>query len=234
MQTRRAEGPRRPRGRPSHTDVAAPTEAALLDAALEAFAEDGFNGTSVRDVARRLGVSHNLLPQRFGSKERLWYAAVDHGFASVAADLKVEIDADDPFVTLRATIVTAVMVFASHPAVLKILNYEAVRPGPRLDYLFQRHVGPVAIGVEKNLEVLQRCGLARPVPWAGFYFLVIHGAAGPLTLSPLAEHFGHRVSADDPVALRAYAEAIAELLVSGIALDSSGARTLNLQASPSP
>ena len=33
----------------------------------------------VREIARRLDVSHNLIPQRFGSKEDLWYAAVDHG-----------------------------------------------------------------------------------------------------------------------------------------------------------
>jgi AcrR family transcriptional regulator len=207
----------RPRGRPASAGSAAPTDVEILDAALEAFADEGYAGTSVRDLARRLGVSHNLLPQRFGSKERLWYAAVDHGFRSLAAQLHVEVAPDDPFETVRNLIVTFVVGIATRPALLKILNNEAARAGPRLDHLFERHIGPVASSVERNLSELQRCGLARPIPRAGFYFLLTHGAAGPLALGPLAERFGHRVSADDPVALREYAESIADLLIHGIA-----------------
>jgi AcrR family transcriptional regulator len=56
----------------------------LLPLALEAFADLGYEGASMRDLCRRLGVSHNLLHQRFGSKDRLWYAAVDHGFKALA------------------------------------------------------------------------------------------------------------------------------------------------------
>ena len=37
--------------------------------------------------SRQLGVSHNLIPQRFGSKDRLWYAAVDQGFGTLLSDL---------------------------------------------------------------------------------------------------------------------------------------------------
>lgn len=50
----------------------------LLQAALEAFAETGYDGTSVRQLSRRLGVSHALLTARFGSKEGLWFAAMEH------------------------------------------------------------------------------------------------------------------------------------------------------------
>lgn len=32
-------------------------------------------------------VSHNAIPQRFGSKKKLWDAAVDHGFGRVSEDL---------------------------------------------------------------------------------------------------------------------------------------------------
>ena len=64
-------------------------------AALDEFAENGFAGTSVRKLARDLGVSHNLIPQRFGSKERLWYAAVDQGFGALATDLFANLDATE-------------------------------------------------------------------------------------------------------------------------------------------
>jgi TetR/AcrR family transcriptional regulator len=72
----------------------------LLPVALEAFADLGYEGASMRDLCRRLGVSHNLLHQRFGSKEGLWRAAVDHGFRSLATELVPDSD-DDDLVRLR-------------------------------------------------------------------------------------------------------------------------------------
>ena len=63
------------------------TDGDLLDLALDAFADGGYEGTSVRELCRRLGVSHNLVHERYGSKEQLWYAAIDHGFRRLASEL---------------------------------------------------------------------------------------------------------------------------------------------------
>jgi AcrR family transcriptional regulator len=214
-----ARAPARRRGRPPATAGPVVTDDEILDAALEAFAEDGYAGTSVRDLARRLGVSHNLVPQRFGSKERLWYTAVDHGFAALGHDAQVEVVPDDPFETLRRVIVGFVLATAGRPALLRILNQEAARPGPRLDHLYDRYIGPTSRSVEHALEELSRQGRARVVPTAAFYFLLTHGVAGPVALGPLASKFGTTVSADEPEALRAYAEAVADVLIHGIALE---------------
>jgi TetR/AcrR family transcriptional regulator len=51
------------------------TRRAVLDAAERLFAERGFAGTSVRDLAAASGVSHPLIQHHFGTKEEL-YAAV--------------------------------------------------------------------------------------------------------------------------------------------------------------
>jgi TetR/AcrR family transcriptional regulator len=75
----RAEAAPRGRGRPRAGDEV--DLAMLLQAALDAFAETGYDGTSVRELSRRLGVSHALLTARFGSKEGLWFAAMEHGLA---------------------------------------------------------------------------------------------------------------------------------------------------------
>jgi AcrR family transcriptional regulator len=207
----------RPRGRPAASDPAAATDEAILDAALEAFAEDGFNGMSVRDISRRLGVSHNLVPQRFGSKEKLWHAAVDHGFAALARATQVDVVPGDPFRTMRRLIVAFVEAFAARPALLRIVNQEATREGPRLQHLYERYIGPSSAAVETALAELTKCGLARPIPAASFYFLLTHGVAGPVALEPLAGRLGHTVATHDPEALRAYAEAVADLLIEGIA-----------------
>jgi AcrR family transcriptional regulator len=49
--------------------------AAILQAAREAFAERGYARTTIRDVARRAGVTHGLVMRHFGSKEGLMLAA---------------------------------------------------------------------------------------------------------------------------------------------------------------
>lgn len=51
---------------------AAATRQALLDAAIELFAERGYDRTTVRDIATRAGVNQALLFRYFGSKEALF------------------------------------------------------------------------------------------------------------------------------------------------------------------
>jgi AcrR family transcriptional regulator len=50
--------------------------AAILDAARHAFAEQGYTRTTLREIARRAGVTHGLISRQFSSKERLFLAAV--------------------------------------------------------------------------------------------------------------------------------------------------------------
>ena len=52
----------------------------LLHAATDAFAEQGFDGTSLRAIADSAGVSFQLIAYYFGSKEELWVATVDYLF----------------------------------------------------------------------------------------------------------------------------------------------------------
>src|SRR5262249_58061919 len=44
----------------------------ILEAALAAFAEHGFHGASMRDIAARAEVSQSLLHHHFGTKDALW------------------------------------------------------------------------------------------------------------------------------------------------------------------
>jgi len=62
-------------------------DAEILDAALKAFAAQGYDAMSLRALNAELGLSHGTISQRFGSKERLYFAAVDLGFATFVADI---------------------------------------------------------------------------------------------------------------------------------------------------
>src|SRR2546427_283576 len=78
-------------GRPKAQDAPVTLEQ-ILDAAFRAFATYGYDGVAVRTLNRELGVSHNLIHQRFGSKQGLWYAAVDRAFSQQVMELATAFD----------------------------------------------------------------------------------------------------------------------------------------------
>jgi AcrR family transcriptional regulator len=208
----------RRRGRPATGEPTPVTDIEILDMALEAFAELGYEGASIRDLGRRLDVSHNLIPQRFGTKEKLWYAAVDQGFGRLSVDLWTVLQdpPGDEIGRLRIMVQRFIEASAGHPALLRVINQEATTPGPRLDYLFRQFIEPIRLFGDSVLAPLSERGLARATPASLFYFLLVHGAGGPFALSPLAQHFGETVDPSDPVAVREHAERVVEILFDGL------------------
>jgi AcrR family transcriptional regulator len=192
---------------------------ALLPLALEAFADMGYEGASLRALCRRLGVSHNLLHQRFGSKDRLWYAAVDHGFKVLGQDLVVGSGADeheDDLDRLRLLMIRWLELTAARPALAKIINQEATTGGPRLDYMFDHYIAPVTSVVAGFLRKLEAEGRVRHLDPGTWHFLVMHGAGGPLSLRALADRFGGAPASEEEV--RLYAADVVDVLLSGITL----------------
>ncbi len=53
------------------------TKNRILDEALIAFAENGYKGTNLRDLAARLGLSKSALYKHYESKEAIWNALLD-------------------------------------------------------------------------------------------------------------------------------------------------------------
>ena len=211
----------RRRGRPTLDDASTLDTGRLLDAALEAFAERGYEGTSVRELARDLGVSHNLIPQRIGTKDQLWFAAVDHGFgaladALVAAGEAADAAGGDDVERLRALVVGFIEANARRPALLRIINQEAAANGPRLDHLFVQYLDPVRAYGADLLARLEADGRVRTGSVSLVYFLMTHGAGGPLALPGLAERFGEAVDPDDADAVHRHAVRAAEVIFDGL------------------
>ncbi len=207
----------RRRGRPAGADEII-DDSLVLDAALAAFGDRGFEGMSVRELSRALDCSHNLIPQRFGSKEKLWYAAIDRGFELLAREL-LEVTAktaDDDVRQLRSQVVRFIEVNASRPALLRVIHAEASSPGPRLDYLFEKYIEPVRAFGEETLARLHKSGAVRLESVMLMYFMMTHGAGGPSMLPALAERFGGAVDPTDPQAVRMWAEHAASMIFDGL------------------
>src|SRR6202012_4184657 len=74
------------RGRPRIRD-----DDEILRAALHAFAEHGYDGMSLRTLNAEMGLSRGTINQRFGSKEQLCHAAVEHQCRHLSEDLNAEL-----------------------------------------------------------------------------------------------------------------------------------------------
>src|ERR1700753_2127764 len=74
---------------------------AVLDAAIELFAERGPAGTPIRDLATRSGVNHGLCYRHFGTKDQLVAAVLDRlsthlqelvASQTPAAEIEIQVD----------------------------------------------------------------------------------------------------------------------------------------------
>lgn len=133
-------------GRPPGAD-ADKTRTAILDAALQAFAERGFEGASIREITGSIGVGHNLVRHYFGSKEDLWRAAVWHGLGPVATRITemFDVQAARPLrPTLRAGLELLVVEAAANPDAFRLFLAEALRGGPRFDRIYDDVLEPIA------------------------------------------------------------------------------------------
>jgi TetR/AcrR family transcriptional regulator len=204
----------RRRGRPRADESPASSDEILL-AALQSFADRGYDGTSVRELNQALGVSHNLINRRFGSKERLWRAAVDRWFGELVEVLAPAANlagTGDPLERLREFVVIFIEANARRPEIVRLMNVEASIGGPRLDYIFERFIAPVLLPAAALASRLEADGKLRPVPVGTLFFLLAHGATAPAAHRPLAALVGI-ADPTDPATVRAHARAVAELLM---------------------
>ena len=162
------------------------TRQKLLDAALEAFSENGFKGTSTRDIADRAGVHHPLITYHFKNKETLWRASADQVFSDFAATLTAarrESAGEPPRERMATMIRTYVRYAARNPALHKLLLQESSRASGRLDWLVEMHLRPVYEAVVEELAPLQREGLAPQGNTALLFNLIRVASGGTLALA---------------------------------------------------
>ena len=143
----------------------ATTRERILAAALEVFAERGFDGARVRDIAERAGANLGLLTYYFTDKQQLWKAAVASAFAELAEELGGVLgpDGGDELADLERIVRHFVGFVARRPAFMQLMNDEGKRDGPRMRWLADTHVRPLYEGMRRRIERAQSRGLLAPM-----------------------------------------------------------------------
>lgn len=141
------------------------TQQKLIDAAIEAFAENGYKGTSTRDIADRAGVHHPLITYHFKNKEQLWHAAADRVWTAFRAELTAALAAersDSPRREMATVVGTYVRYAQRQPALHKLMAQEANAPNKRLEWLAETHLKPFHELLFARVRTLQGAGIAPP------------------------------------------------------------------------
>jgi len=162
------------------------TQQKLLDAAIEAFSESGFKGTSTRDIADRAGVHHPLITYHFKNKDQLWRSAADRIFREFNVSL-VKAMADIPESRPKDRAETFVRTYVRYahdqPALHKFILQESSHPSARLDWLVENHLKPLFEIVVESLRELQQLGIAPSGDPAILFNMIRVSAGGLLALS---------------------------------------------------
>jgi TetR/AcrR family transcriptional regulator len=108
-----------------------PRKEEILDVATRHFAERGYEGTSMNDVAEAVGVRKASLFYHFETKEALYEAVLGRLIATVATPLSAAYEGEGTWeerLVNAADTVTAVL--AAHPYAARLLLREAMDWGP--------------------------------------------------------------------------------------------------------
>lgn len=161
------------------------TQQRLLDAAIAAFSENGFKGTSTRDIAERAGVHHPLITYHFKNKDLLWRAAADRVFNDFNNSLDQAMadgDSSDPRGEMESLVRAYVQYAHRQPALHRLMLQEASYPNPRLDWLVETHLRPFSETMVARVSELQRRGIAPDGNPAILFNMLRVSAGGLLAL----------------------------------------------------
>ena len=193
------------------------TQQKLLGAAIEAFSENGFKGTSTRDIAERAGVHHPLITYHFKNKDQLWRAAADHAFSAFTLSLarSLEEHRNKCPKTRMSELIRAYVDYAKQqPALHKVMIQEASCPSPRLDWLIDTHLKPLFEVIFRMIAKLQELGVAPPGNPALLFSMIRLSSGGLLALgNELSGSSG--IDIEDPETLVEISDMIIALFLPG-------------------
>ena len=166
------------------------TRQRILSAAIEGFAEFGFDACSLAEIARRSRIKKALVQYHFETKEKLWKAAIEQLWTTMRQTLPGQLSATPlaaDQTSLRFVLRQIIHFARDNPAWVGIMFREAATPGPRLDWFIDNYLKQ---DFEEGTEFIRQAQLHGLLP-AGSAIHLLHIISGALTylliVSPLTE-----------------------------------------------
>jgi AcrR family transcriptional regulator len=174
--------------------------AALLQAGVEVMAEQGYHGSSIRDIARRANMSTANLYHHFGSKQELLFRIMVAGIDDLleASETGMAEAPPDPASQLRALVIAHVVAHSDRSAVSFVTFQEIRHLTPadqdtmraRMDAQQRRFNGVVDEGIAAGMFRTERPReTARAMASMCTAVATWFNPRGPRTPMEIAEHY---------------------------------------------
>jgi AcrR family transcriptional regulator len=187
-------------------------EKALIQVGSELLSEEGIEGLSLREVARRAGVSHSAVYRHYADKEALLAAIASRGFIDLAEELatKTRPFSGAPRTKLYAGSRVYVQFARQHPHLLRVMfgslphaQYPDLQQAARKT--FDLLVDMIAEGQEQG-----SLSQGETLKIALTYWSLLHGLSNILTAEKIPYGLAHGITEEDLV------RQVVDLLFTGI------------------
>jgi TetR/AcrR family transcriptional regulator len=182
------------------------TRKAILDAALNEFAERGFDGASMRRIGDRAGLEYTLITYHYRTKDALWKAVAENAFEQIRTlwDAAIPVDSDmSAAERVRIEFKTFLRFTVEQTAFHHFMLRENQGSSPRMNWLIQQILKKSRDRILPQIRAAQEEGsLIEGNPDHVYYMLI--GMAS--TLSSLNREMSETIgfSIRDPKAVASY------------------------------
>jgi len=191
----------------------------ILLAATREFARSGFTGASTLLIAKNANSKQPLLHYHFGSKEKLWLAAVDFAFIElkVTFDTIEETAGDLEEIDILKLMLRTINRFASrHPLHIDILRQEMGSESRRSQYILKNYLSPMYLSLNAVIKSATDKGQIKKVH-PQFLSSMLFGAfthyytSGPSTKAMFS------IDINDPAKIKQHGDWLVEIIFRGLA-----------------
>ncbi len=119
--------------------------ATLMTIATPLFAQKGFHGVSVRELAKAADMNLSMISYYFGGKEALYTAVLNEQFATLGQVAEIKSLALDPLGKFERYIHSTVERYRKNPYLLRFYTSELTNPTPSFELIVKPAIGRVLL-----------------------------------------------------------------------------------------
>jgi AcrR family transcriptional regulator len=174
----------------------------ILDSAESLFAARGYAATTLRDVARAVGLRNPSLYNHFDGKEALYAAVLERGIRPVFETLMRSVMHEEEAEAQARLLEEVMAILARRPALARLVQHEALAGGEHLTPMLREWIRPVFAQARALIEAQGRGGRWRPEQVPHLILAMYQVMVGYFTIAPLYRE----LTGDDLLSKRALAE----------------------------
>lgn len=133
------------------------TKAKILEAARQLFAQQGFDGTSVKQICDEAGVNISLVSYYFGGKEQVLSELLQTYFFDTDLFKNNKL-IDDPLLGIKQIVTEIITLRFKNPEIMTILHREILNQTARNNQI-ESHIYPVWANLRQYLETGLKTGI---------------------------------------------------------------------------